>query len=589
MELIDPNIIMNEFSFFMSPINPLHRQYEALRSLFVDKQSAEKVAAQFDYKVSTVYSLARDFKHQLKNDAMLSENFFHQTKPGRKPSESRNKTREQIILLRKKYLSVPDIKSILDAQGSSLSERHIHSTLQEEGFARLPRRSKTEKQNALPKNIIEARKSGLLSTDDESFNTQDAGILIFLRYIKKYGIDDLINNSNYPGTKQIPTINSILAFVGLKLSNVRRYSSDDLWCMDRGLGLFAGLNVLPKTAWYTSYSSRVTRDMNLSFLKAMNKLWVKNNLLSDTINMDFVTVPYWGEENHLEKNWSGTRHHALSSVLAAIAHDPDSGIITYGDAAVRHINESNIAVEFLDFYKKSGGQSLKYLVFDSKFTTYQNLSKLDDNDVKFVTIRRRGKKIIEQLENIPVDQWKKVKVQSSKGKTRQIKVYESTVFIKEYGKEIRQISITGHGKLKPALIISNDFDIKLIDLIRKYAKRWLVEKAISEQTHFFHLNRLSSSMVVKVDFDLTMTILAHNLYRLFASELPGFQNNTSQTLYEKFISNEGYVVCKDNKITIQLKKKRNLPLVLETLENGGAIHLPWLDNRELKIEAATTT
>lgn len=580
---------MNVQDFFISPTNPLHKQYEALRSFFIEKYSAEEVARQFDYKKSTVYSLARDFKNQLKNGEISPEHFFHQTKPGRKPSENRDQIRDQIILLRKKYLSVPDIKSLLDAQGVHLSERHIHTILQEEGFARLPRRNKAEKQNAMPKNIIAAPKSALLTHEDESFNTLDAGLLIFLRYLKKYEIDVLIENSQYPGTKQIPTIHSILAFLGLKLSNVHRYSSDDLWCMDRGLGLFAGLNVLPKSAWYTSYSSRITRDMNVFFLKSMYQLWMKHGLLSDTINMDFVTVPYWGEENHLENNWSGTRHHALSSVLAALAHDPESGIITYGDATVRHEDESNVAIEFLDFYKKSGGQSLKYLVFDSKFTTYQNLSKIDDNNVKFITIRRRGKKIIEQLESLPEEQWKRARVPAAKGKMRQIKVHESTICIKGYGKDVRQIAITGHGKIKPALIISNDFEIKLSDIVRKYAKRWLVEKTISEQTHFFHLNRLSSSMVVKVDFDLTMTILAHNLYRLLANDLPGFQNSTAQTLYEKFIRNDGYVICKDNKINVQLKKKRNLPLILETLQNNEAIKIQWLNDRELNIEAATTT
>ena len=44
-------------------------------------------------------------------------------------------------------------------------------------------------------------------------------------------------------------------------------------------------------------------------------------------------------------------------------------------------------------------------------------------------------------------------------------------------------------------------------------------------------------MVIKVDFDLTMTILAHNLYRLLALDLIGYENNTSATLYEKFIYN----------------------------------------------------
>ena len=54
--------------------------------------------------------------------------------------------------------------------------------------------------------------------------------------------------------------------------------------MDRGLGLFAGLNVLPKAAWLSSYSHRVTRSMNLEFLKRIHRCWVDNRLLSDTAN-----------------------------------------------------------------------------------------------------------------------------------------------------------------------------------------------------------------------------------------------------------------------------------------------------------------
>src|SRR5687768_16637197 len=114
---------MNVLDFFTSPIHPLHRQYEVLRSFFIEKQPAEKIAARFNYKKSTVYSLTRDFKNQLKNNQITPESFFHPIKLGRKPSENRDHIRDQVILLRKKYLSVPDIKSILDAQNKTLSER----------------------------------------------------------------------------------------------------------------------------------------------------------------------------------------------------------------------------------------------------------------------------------------------------------------------------------------------------------------------------------------------------------------------------------------------------------------------------------
>ncbi len=114
--------------------------------------------------------------------------------------------------------------------------------------------------------------------------------------------------------------------------------------MDRGLGLFAGLNVLPKAAWLTSYSHRVTREMNLQLLRGLHGLWQSQGFLSDTANLDFTTLPYWGEAKHLENNWSGTRHQALSSILAVLAQDPDSGIITYGDTNIRHDKKNQVVM-----------------------------------------------------------------------------------------------------------------------------------------------------------------------------------------------------------------------------------------------------
>ena len=138
--------------------------------------------------------------------------------------------------------------------------------------------------------------------------------------------------------------------------------------MDRGLGLFAGLNVIPKSAWCSSYSSRVTRKANRAFLKKLHEKWLEFGLLSDTANLDFTTIPYWGDASHLENNWSGNRNKALPGILSVLAQDPDSGIITYGDTNVRHRDKYGVAVEFLDFYMTGGKTDLKYLVFDSKFT-----------------------------------------------------------------------------------------------------------------------------------------------------------------------------------------------------------------------------
>ncbi len=494
-----------------------------------------------------------------------------------------------IIDLRKRYLSVTDIKAILDAQEEIVSEGHIYSILKKEGFARLPRRRDDEREKAIPPPTIEAPKSVMLDFMPESFAGQNSlGMLCLLPHLQQHGIDRLIRESAYPETGTIDRLSSILSFVALKLSNLRRYSADDLWCMDRGLGLFAGLNVLPKTGWYTSYSHRVTRAMNRDFLKELHRVLSYGGLLSDTANIDFTTIPYWGDDSHLENNWSGTRNKALASLSAVLAQDPDSGIITYGDTTVRHGDKNDVAVEFLDFYNSGEGADLKYLVFDSKFTTYKNLAKLGDK-IKFLTIRRRGKKIDGELDQLPPSSWKKIRVMMANGKGRNLRVNDGKVFLKDYGDEVRQVAITGHGKIKPALLITNDFDMPCDQLVRKYARRWLVEKCISEQIEYFHLNRVSSSMVIKVDFELTMSILAHNILRLFAMDLPGYSHLSDYTLYKKFLSMTGNVQIGADQITVDMRKKRNLPLLLTSMGKFKDTKISVFNDRTLSIQGDSTS
>ncbi|MBW2005842.1 MAG: transposase [Deltaproteobacteria bacterium] len=229
------------------------------------------------------------------------------------------------------------------------------------------------------------------------------------------------------------------------------------------------------------------------------------------------------------------------------------------------------------------------MVFDSKFTTYQNLGKLNQKGIKFLTIRRRGKNIVEELNKKPASAWKKIRVPMADGKERILRVIDENVSLRDYGDKIRQISITGHGKIKPALIITNDFSRPLSEMVRKYTRRWIVEKGISEQIEFFHLNRVSSPMVIKIDFDLTMSILAHNLICLFAWDLPGYSHSTDFTLFNKFFSMSGSVEIKSDEILVKMKKKRNLPALLTVMEPFQRKTISILGNRKLILTGDTTS
>jgi hypothetical protein len=212
-----------------------------------------------------------------------------------------------------------------------------------------------------------------------------------------------------------------------------------------------------------------------------------------------------------------------------------------------------------------------------------------------LTIRRRVKNIVDAIRSLQKNKWKSIRVESSGMKKRTLKVYDDQINLRGYcdpsgdNKKIRQVAITGNGKVKPALIITNDFDIKVETVVRKYARRWLVEKQIAEQIEFFHLNKVSSSMVIKVDFDLTMTILSHNLYRLFALELERYSSMSDNRIYEKFISNNGRIRVQNDGINIEMKKKRELPLLLEVMNRFNELNYSWLGGMKINFIGAATS
>ena len=581
---------MKPENFFLEPSTIAQKQYEALRMFFIDKSTAAEVADRFGYTYRGFTTIVSNFRKSLQDTRIdTAELFFAEKRKGRKPTKKVESAKEIIVGLRKQYLSVEDIKIALDGKGMKISEKSIYNIIAEAGFGRLPRREKKAKlESSVPK--LEALKTQRLDFGQEdAFKSAAGGILCFLPFLQSLGIIDIINNSRYPETKTINRLSSILSFIALKLSNFRRYSADNLWCMDRGLGLFAGLNVLPKAAWFTSYSDRVTPTMNRAFLKEIHLKWSELGLLGDTENMDFTTIPYWGDDEPFENNWSGKRGKALASMLAVLAHDPDTGIISYGNTDIKHKNESDTVLEFLDFYRESCGadDKLNYLIFDSKFTSYENLSHLNEKGVKFITIRRRGKNLVDEIHSRPASSWKKIRVPCGGNKNRSLKVSENETTLRGYDGHIRQIVITDHGKTKPAIIITNDFTLPTEQIVRKYSRRWNVEKLISEQIEFFHLNKVSSSMVIKVDFDLTMSILAHNIYRILANNLDRYTHLSDQTIYEKFIKNIAEIEIKPDIIEINLKKKRELPLMLETLGQFADINYPWLDGKKVVFTGAT--
>ncbi len=368
--------------YFHKPTTPIQRHYEALRAFYHEGLRATDAATQFGFSPLYFKKLRVEFTQKLRSGI---DPFFSTPRTGPKKRATKNETVRRIVALRKQNYSIADIKVNLEADAKKISLDTIDQILKSEGFAPLPKRTRKERLAVALPSKLEAPKSIPLELTDEEFSTEmGAGPLVFLPLLENLGIVKAIQKAGFPGTTEISDVQSVLSFLALKLMGGMRWSHDTKWNMDRALGLFAHLNVLPKATTLSTYSYRVTRAQNRNFLVQLSRIFRDEELENGEFNLDFKAIPHWGVASVLERNWAGARSKAMKSILSLVVQDPSTGNLSYTNAEIKHRDQNDAVFDFVDFWKKGRGTAPKMLIFDSKFTIYKNLNKLNQSKHKTI-------------------------------------------------------------------------------------------------------------------------------------------------------------------------------------------------------------
>jgi hypothetical protein len=468
-------------------------------------------------------------------------------------------------------------------EGFIITAKTIHLLLDKEGFAKLFRRTRAERRLALQRAKDPAEIANVEEFAAHSLvRTSYGGIFLFIPLILELKLDQLFSETGFYGSKPIPQVNYLMSFMALKLIGKQRLSHVVDLNFDYGLGTFAGLNVLPKVAAITQYSYRNPQQLVVSLLKQWNLVLKDRGYIQGRhINLDFHSIPHWGEESQLENHWVPTRGKAMKSVLSFFAQDLDTTYLCYSNGQLSKEEAPDEILNFVSFYHKSHSQFPECLVFDSKLTTYKNLNILDkDFCIKFITLKRRGKNIIQDI--IKIKTWKKIKLTRTSRKYQLLKIYEEHVLLKDYEGPIRQIIVTGTGRELPMFIITNNFESGAKEIIETYALRWLIENNIQENIDFFSLNALSSPVIVKVDFDIAMTLIANTLYKVLANKFKLFDKAKPKTTYRNLVEGEAKITITTDKVTVKFGKKSFNPMIMSWVGSLQEIKVPWMNNRTLE-------
>jgi len=117
---------------------------------------------------------------------------------------------------------------LLGEEGLKVGVRTIERILSEEGFRKLPKRSRAErgrtKRNTLLPPI--ARPLDFTELQGKTIDTQVAGIYFLIPYMLKIDLDHLVKESAFPQTSQLFKLNSVFSILALKAIGQERLSRD---------------------------------------------------------------------------------------------------------------------------------------------------------------------------------------------------------------------------------------------------------------------------------------------------------------------------------------------------------------------------
>jgi hypothetical protein len=434
--------------------------------------------------------------------------------------------------------------------------------------------------------VADRRALVLSSAEPLRLRTRSAGLFLFWPLLARLGFDRLVSSAGYPGSKMVPADAALLSLLALKLLDKERRSHIDDFNFEPALGLFAGLNVLPKKSFATDYSYRTQRHHQQQLLAG----WIKRlaPLLfpqATSFSLDFHPIPYRGAEAVLENHYLPRRGHAGPSIQSFFALEHETQVFCYANANLTRTEQAGEVLRFVDFWHDLTGHDPQWLYFDSKLTNYAELSRLNERDVFFVTIRRRGQRLLEQLRQRPASAWTRAVIDIPKRRQKQIRFLEEAVSLTDYQGTLRQIAVTGLGREEPTLFLTNHRQARARELIMNYARRNRIEDGLGTNVNFFHLDCLASEVRLNVDLDVTLTVLANGCYRWLARQLKGFDKAKPKQLFRKFVETGGQIeVCPNRRLLVIFDRRSHNPILREAALDRDCPPIPWLANYRLAFD-----
>jgi hypothetical protein len=266
-----------------------------------------------------------------------------------------------------------------------------------------------------------------------------------------------------------------------------------------------------------------------------------------------------------------------------VVNDTANRAFCYVNCDLRKSEMKDEIIAFAEFWRNKSGCYPEEIIFDSQLTTYANLDRLNQLGISFITLRRRTAKLIDIIDQRPRSAWRRIELENIARAYRTPRILDEKITLSGYRGKLRQIAVKDLGHDAPTILITNQLKRSPAKLVQRYARRMIIENNIADAIDFFHMDALSSTVAMKVNCDLVLTLMASTLYRLFAQRIGhGYETAKFSTIFRDFIHATAHVQLDRTTVCVKFQKRSHNPMLLKAGYAGENVPVPWLGGKRLR-------
>lgn len=419
----------------------------------------------------------------------------------------------------------------------------------------------------------------------QGIQTNFAGCFLLIPYLKQLQIEERVKILGIRKTSGIPPLNDLLMWTNLAAVGKQR-ACRVMELRDEGIAIASGLPIKP----HQSHLHRFLKEPGFSdvdrFIRSIGKRQYEIGQIDGSIvSLDSHLISYQGQID-IQRDKDGKTGFPRKAIKLHAVHDqgyrnPIYLTVRYPGRKPREIGqELMVATEEIIPDKEIT------FTMDRWFSVGELLEYIRQRGQKFVTLIRRHKNRIEEMERIPLESFRML--------TTEMGVTSIKVHLRNYSQDIRLVVIVNliDGMRYLYGYLTNDEDTVEEKTTEIYSGRWGIEFWFDEGT-FLGIDKLPGIELNEVAMHLATKLVAYDVMSAFRADVGGeYLGHNLATIYEKFFNVQALVKLRGDRIQVTIyghaREDEIAPMyhnLEEKLKNKGTnSRVPWLNNHSLEFQ-----